>query len=293
MAEMSIGKDFMQLKSKDAVLRKARADDRARVAVVEAGATPKLRYLPVVYDQFLADRTGEFMVAEIDRAVVGCGKFSLMPDGSAWLESLRVLPEYQGLGLGKRMYERFFELARQKKASALRMYTGLNNAVSKGLAERFGFKTAATYRGAWLECGRVEPSPRSFGTVTSPERAAALMMPLKEKWTGFLVMNRTFYALTPALCAHLARQGMVYEDSANGGLVVAGARFMPEQALHLGLFKGDAAACLALALQLGGQAGAGRVSCLFPPGAGDIQDTLLASGYQLEVSDFIVMEVWV
>jgi len=66
---------------------------------------------------------------------------------------------------------------------------------------------------------------------------------------------------------------------------------MPEQALHIGVFGGDAEACLGFALRRGVEIWAGRLSCLFSPCAADVQDPLTQYGFQLEPSDFIVMEV--
>ena len=275
------------------VLRRARRGDREKTFEVESKATPNLSYLPNVFDMFVADEFGEFSVAELDGEVVACGKFTVVPDGSAWLETLRVIPERQGLGIGKRFYERFFDIARSRGVTTMRMYTGVKNAVSRGLAERFGFRLTATYRGAWAPCqpGATRAPTGAFRRVADPEKATALLMPFRERWTGFLVMNRTFYSLTPALCADLAEKGMVYEDPASGSVITLGARFMPEQALHIGVFGGDAEACLGFAMQKSSGLGVGRLSCLFPPSAADVQDSLTRYGFQLEPSDFIVMEV--
>jgi len=54
---------------------------------------------------FLNDEDGDWSVEELEGKIMGCGKYSILPDGSAWLETLRVVPEAQGLGLGKRLYE--------------------------------------------------------------------------------------------------------------------------------------------------------------------------------------------
>lgn len=274
------------------VLRKVRPADRDALIRVERGATPGLSYVPNVFDQFLADERGDFSAAEINGEVVGCARFTVMPDGSAWLETLRVLPQYQGMGIGKRFYDRFLETARQKGITTLRMYTGVRNAASKGLAERFGFRLAATYRGAFRASGPADalPAANGFVPVSAVERAEALLLPLAAQWGGFLVMNRTFYAYSPALCVHLVRQGMVFEQPGSGSLVVLGARFMPEQALHIGLFAGNVDACLAFAGQQAAKRGAARLSCLFPPAAVVVQETLLEANFQLETSDFIVME---
>jgi ribosomal protein S18 acetylase RimI-like enzyme len=279
----------------DIVLRKARKTDLEKLVEVEHGSTPGLSYVPDVFDEFVSDEVGEFIVAEADGEVVACGKFTVTPDGSAWLETLRVLPEYQGLGIGKRFYERFFEIARRLGTPAMRMYTGLSNVVSKGLAERFGFHLAASFRGAYLPIdpkGFPKPSGSTgFVQVMEPGRAEALLMPLKQKWGGFLVMNRTFFELTPALCRWLAHKGMVYEEPENGSVVTLGARFMPNAALHIGVFGGDVKACLDFAVRKGIEKGVPRLSCLFPPTAEDLQAVLTGYGFQLEKADFIVMEV--
>ncbi len=274
------------------VIRPATPADRAAVIVVEAKSTPGLQYLPQVFDQFVADPDGEFMVATIDEEVVACGKFTPLPDGSAWLETLRVIPARQGLGIGKRFYQRFFELAAAQGISTMRMYTGTQNVVSKGLAEHFGFQPAATFRGMWRPCDQatIPPTSPAFQPITDPDEATALLMPHRAAWHGFLVMNRTFYTLTPALCAALARQGQVYADPSRQSVLTLGARFMPEQALHIGLFAGDEAACLAFALHQGLARATGRLSCLLVAAATPIQATLLAHGFQRETSEFIVME---
>ena len=275
------------------VVRKARQEDREKVIRVESKATPNLSYVEAVWGLFTSDEVGEFSVAEIDGEVVACGKFTVLPDGSAWLETLRVIPKYQGLGIGKRFYERFYELARSRGVPTMRMYTGLRNAVSKGLAEFSGFRLAATYRGASLPCvqGKIPPSEGGFRLVSDPERATALLMPFRERWTGFLVMNRTFFSITPALCRHLAEKEMVYEDPASGSVVTVGARFLPERALNIGVFGGDVDQCLGFALEQGVERGVARLNCDFPPSAVDVQRALVEKGFALTESDFIVMEV--
>ncbi|MEM7800212.1 MAG: GNAT family N-acetyltransferase, partial [Chloroflexota bacterium] len=119
-------------------LRPAHLNDRSAVLAVEKKSTPSLQYLPYVYELFLNDPQGEFTVAEIGGQIVACAKFSVLPDGSGWLETIRVDPQYQGLGVGKRFYENYAAIAKRSGVSATRMYTGINNAVSAGLAARYG-----------------------------------------------------------------------------------------------------------------------------------------------------------
>ena len=84
---------------------------------------------------------------------------------------------------------------------------------------------------------------------------------------------------------------MVYEDPESRSVIALGARFMPEQALHIGAFGGDAEACLDLAMQLGTERGVESLSCLFPSSSARIQDSLAQYGFGFLESDFIVMEV--
>ncbi len=274
-------------------LRPAVPQDLGRVVFVESQATPGLRYLARVFDSFLNDQEGELSVAEVNGRLVGCGKFTVQPDGSAWLESLRVLPDYQGLGVGKRFYQRFLETARRKKITTMRMYTNIANEASKGLAERFGFQKVATYRGAWLD---LQDSPNgsdstAFRVVRNPPQATELLMPHYQQWTGFVVMNRTFYPLTPDLCVTWAAEGKVYEDRTGGSVIAFGARFMPEQALHIALAHGDMEHWLTFARQRAAELGVRRIQCMYPPSYEDMEIFLLGEGFHLDDYDCIVMEV--
>lgn len=275
----------------DIVTRRAEERDRIAILDVESKSTPGLRYLGKVFDEFAADEAGEFSVASIGGEVVGCGKFTVVPDGSAWLEALRVPPEHQGLGIGKRFYDRFFELAAQKDINIMRMYTNIGNVTSKGLAERYGFALAGTYRGMWLDCQGLEkpPSP-SFINVTDPAEATRMLMSFKDRTEGFVIMNRTFYALSPALCAAWAEEGKVYADPSTGSLIVLGARFMPEQALHIALYGGDTEACLNFAISRAIDLGVEKLQCMFPPSSIDVQKALTSRGFSQDSYDCIVME---
>jgi ribosomal protein S18 acetylase RimI-like enzyme len=272
------------------VLRRARPEDREKVVWVESLSTPNLSYVPHVWDMFLRDVEGDWTVAEIDGEVIGCGKYTLLPDGSAWLETLRVVPQRQGLGVGKRLYEHWFELSRKKGVKTMRMYTGVRNVVSKGLAERYGLRVAETFRGTLMKTPPETHAEHGFRQIRDPERATELLMRHSGAWGGWLVMNRTFYRLSPALCGHLAERGMVYTDLDTGSVVAVGARFMPRHGLHIGLFAGDAEACLGFAAQKAAENGVERLHCLFPSHVLGVEEALTSFGFRLEPADFMVME---
>jgi ribosomal protein S18 acetylase RimI-like enzyme len=274
-------------------LRRASPGDREGVIEVESQATPNLSYLPEVFDLFVTDDLGEFLVAEVDGELVACGKYTILPDGSAWLETLRVKPEYQGEGIGKRFYKRFFEIAQRQDVGILRMYTGVNNVVSKGLAESFGFRQAARFKEAKLplEQGEMDETSKTFKRVEDWQRAASLLLSRYENWGEFLVLNRTFYEFNHATCSYLGREGMVYEDPTDEIFIALGARFMPERGLHIPLFGVDMESGLEFAINKGIEGERNNLTCLFPYSSRKIQRTLKNFGFNIGASDLLVMEV--
>lgn len=307
------------------IIRRAVAEDLDKIVEVEHKATPGLQYLGDVFELFAFDKVGEFSVAELEGKIVACGKFTVMPDGSAWLESLRVTPEHQGLGIGKQFYQRFFELAPKRAVKTMRMYTNSGNVVSKGLAERFGFQLADTHRGMFCQMTEVEPntvskglakrfdsqpadthrgmfwqmteiepshsSDASFLKITDPDKAIELLMPYQKQWGAFLVMNRTWYQFNAATLRALATQEKVYATPKADSVMILGARFMPEKALHIGLYGGCKETCLSFAQKRARELGVKRLVCMFPPALTHVEQDLTRYGFMRESYDCIVMEV--
>jgi GNAT superfamily N-acetyltransferase len=271
------------------VLRKATQKDREQTIWVESQSTPNLSYVPHVWDMFINDTEGDWSVESVDGELAGCGKYSILPDGSAWLETLRVIPQRQGLGLGKRLYEHWLRLSEEKGVTAMRMYTGINNAVSSGLAERYGLSTVETFHGVKME-QKPFKTTHSFRPVTDVEEATALLLPLGEKWGNWIVLNRTYYKWGPEMCKWLTEKGMVYKDD-EGNVVVMGARFMAEYQLHIGLFHGDAETCLGFAKANASNIGVKTIHCLYPQRFNEIEKRLLDNEFVMEPAPFIVKEI--
>ena len=106
-----------------------------------------------------------------------------------------------------------------------------------------------------------------------------------------MVMNRTFYKWSKELCKWLAENDMIYLDKANGNVVVMGGRFMRDKQLHIGLYNGDHEKCLKFAHVTGIVKGVDSIHCLYPSTKSVIEEALLYSGFEMEPSPFIVMEI--
>jgi RimJ/RimL family protein N-acetyltransferase len=209
-------------------LRKATAEDKVKVLDVESKSTPNLRYLPYVYDDWRIEKYGDLSVVELDGEIIGVGKYTRLPDESVWLEALRVTLAKQGIGAGKCLYEHWFQLAKEQNIKTMRMYTNVSNVKSKGLAERYGLRVQGTYREALMPLKDVASISETvaFRQVNDSKEATKLLTDQSERWGGFLVINRTFYKLNPAIYKYLTEQGMVYKETATGSTITLGSRFM-------------------------------------------------------------------
>ena len=127
-------------------LKKANREDKDECLLIEKAAMNDLCYLDHVWNYFNTTK-GDLTCAYVDGIMAGIGKFTLLHDGSGWLETLRVDPKYQGLGVGKEIYNNYFEQAKRYGCKSMAMYTGSTNIVSAALASRFNLTIAQSFRG--------------------------------------------------------------------------------------------------------------------------------------------------
>ena len=159
--------------------RKGTLADIERLVEIEESAVSGGYYL---YDNrhFYFDgilNKGEMVVAlNEEEHPVGIGQYSILPDGSGWLECLRVEKQWQSQGAGKAIYRRYMALAEETNAPSVAMFTGRKNLASKGLAEKHGFHLAAAYMGYDLALpGAVKEIVTGFHLVVDEEEAVKLL----------------------------------------------------------------------------------------------------------------------
>ena len=270
------------------VCRAGRWEDLPRLLEIEQGATPGLLYLEDVKEEFFDPDRGELIVAETEGVPAGFVHISLQADGAAWLETLRVDPAYQKQGCGTALWKAMMTAAEKYRVPAMRMYTGRTNIASYTLARRNGLDIAAETLEATLLAQHVEKAASpAFEPLDFPQAAALL----SKYWAGFdevACLNRTFYKGNAATVRMLCGEGMVYgcEDS----VVVLGRRFKNVDALHIGLFGGDVAACLAFAKQKLLETGLSKLVCMIPLHREDLKAALADAGFTVPERSIIMME---
>lgn len=272
-------------------IRPATMMDMERAVFVEGKATPNLHYLERVFKDWL-DEDNSLLVAEIDEELVGVGKFSVMPDHSAWLETLRVLPDFQGRGIGKAFYNEFLKLASLNGIKRLGMYTTPDNSASKGLAEINGFKLKGAFLGysMSIDDGFLKEGDSTFEKFNDSEAAYNLMSRDENVWNSYFIMNRTFLRSTRELISDWTKKGFIYYDAVSGSVIAMGSRFLPEQGIHIAYISGDIHRSLTFAATKAAEQRIPKLQCMFPEDNIRLSSALKDFGFQPDTYSCIVME---
>lgn len=263
-------------------------EDMAEAVRVEKETMGDYVYLEDAWHYFNSLRGGLICVSHEER-MVGIGRFSVLPDGSGWLETLRVIPEYQRKGVGREIYQKYVALAQENNCPSMAMFTGVNNVSSSALAEVFGLKTAAQHRGYHLtdlEGG----NPHEFVHI-GWRRAVELILPMKQEYNDYMTFNRTFYHINEANAKQFAIEGKVFEDRESASFIVCGARFQHHAALHIAMMGGDYDKCIDFAVNYAKAQGLKKISCTYAIENEKLENALKARGFAADKSDLITKEV--
>lgn len=270
--------------------RKAGMADLEAMLAIEASAIPGYGYLYENRDFYFdgVQNRGEMVLAELDGVPVGMGQYSVLPDGSGWLEILRVDKPHQRMGAGRAIYERYMQLAKETNAPSVAMFTGWKNVASRGLAEQNGFSLAASmceFAKSLTDGSADDGILSEFRRVDDP--AEAFRRIHEKRWGRFMALNRTFFHYNEPLYAYLCERGMVYTDGENTAVV--GCRMLKQRGYHVGWFDGDAARCIALAEAVTRREGLSKLTVMLPPDNEALHGAVKAAGFE-PTGELIVME---
>lgn len=263
-------------------------DDMEECVRVERETMGNYCYLEDAWHYFSNQRGGLAAVYHEDR-MVGIGRFTVLFDGTGWLETLRISPKWQGQGAGKAVYEMYKQLAKENGCPSMAMFTGVNNKVSAGLAAFNGLSKAAEHRGYHLTdlSGGEAHGFKHVGW----QRAVELIVPMMDEYNNYMVFNRTFYHVNEENAKGFAMEGKVFEDRESESFIVCGARFQHQVTLHIAMMGGDYGKCLDFAVNYAKAQGLEKVSCTFAIENEKLEQALKARGFTAEPSDLITMEI--
>lgn len=122
------------------IVRAARASDKEAVVAFSAQIWAGYDYLPRVWDHWLEEPHGAFLVAELDGKPVGTDKITVLAPGEVWLEGLRVDPHHRGKGIARALNKRAMEIVAELRPTTVRFSTAADNWASRHMGEEAGFR---------------------------------------------------------------------------------------------------------------------------------------------------------
>ena len=147
------------------VIRRARPSDKDAILEVSSSIWGGEDYLPLVWDRWMADRDGAFLVVTHDGKPIGSSKITLLAPGEVWLEGLRLHTSFHGRGLSHRIHSATFREASRLKPRSVRYSTWIGNEASRHIAEKYGFWLVAVTTWMWGSVGRRSPLRSRLATA--------------------------------------------------------------------------------------------------------------------------------
>lgn len=220
-------------------VRPATPEDRARILAISAQIWEGEDYVPLVLDRWLAQ--GGLVVAELDGAVAGFAKMTLLAPGEVWLEGLRVDPAHRGKGVAKAIAHHQLAAARALNPRSIRFATAEVNAESLHIARSQGFQEIARF--TYVE-GPVQDTapPEGVSPIRDPAPAWEFIRSSSayRAARGLLGWGWRFPELTPERLTELIAQGRAFGvgDPREGLLILLPDPYAPESFASVAFLDG-------------------------------------------------------
>lgn len=126
-------------------VRPARAEDKDTVLAFCAHTWEWGDYIEQVWDEWLQDPTGQLFVAALDERPVGVTHMRMLNETDAWLEGMRVDPDYRNQGIAKALNTASLEEAMRRGATNARLATESTNDASIHLMENIHMRQVGSF----------------------------------------------------------------------------------------------------------------------------------------------------
>ena len=131
-------------------LRDARPADRRAVFEFCRNTWPGYGdYIQLVWDDWMKEKGGRFILAELKGKPVGIAKVSEFSKGEVWLQGLRVDPSLRKRGIANQINLEVLRTVKRMNPRKVRYCTATRNWASRRIGEKFGFTLAARFRFFW------------------------------------------------------------------------------------------------------------------------------------------------
>lgn len=207
--------------------RKLKHEDYADIVDICKDIWDGTDYLPELFHGWVEDR-GLFLGAvDTDTGrVIGTDKYSILHDGTGWLEGLRTHKAYRGRGIGRELSVRTFEAAledlRKGKINKIAFSTHISAVESITLMKSMGFRLEQAYTFLYkdYECIKDGLGLEAFTVEDwAPSYEEFKELPYIRRRNGMLPFTFTFQEPTPALYRELLEGGCFISVNGYKGLI--------------------------------------------------------------------------
>src|SRR5438034_11761320 len=126
-------------------IRPARAEDREAALAFCTQTWSWGDYIGYVWDKWLHNPNGQLLVATADSKPVGVANMQMLDKTNAWLESLRVDPDYRRQGIARALTEESLLKALRRGATCARLMIESTNEVSIQLADSMHMRRVGSF----------------------------------------------------------------------------------------------------------------------------------------------------
>ena len=229
-------------------VRPARADDKDAVLDFCQNTFSWGDYIADVWDTWSTDLRGQLLVGQLDQKPVGVLHLAFLESGAAWMEGIRVHPDFRRRGVGSAMDSAALIRARERGAVTARLVTSAKNKAAQEMLETEGYACIAHFI-EW----EAKPARRQFSAARVATSSDATQ--LLELWDDSV--GRVAHGLVPDQQWHwdtLTRTRLLSQiDAGHVRIVEGGFAFLlandEEDASGMSLqsLAGDAKSMLSLA----------------------------------------------
>jgi GNAT superfamily N-acetyltransferase len=239
-------------------IRPARPGDRPAMERISSHTWDWGDYIPLVWDEWLADEQGVVLVGDLGEETVALSKIAFLAPDEVWLEGMRVDPEFRRHGIASRFLEYSVAYAREHGARVVRLATTGDNTAVHLIAAHAGMDCIGTYA-LWA----AEPLPDGGSpTFLTPAHVAQVQAFLEH--SPVLARNHGLYSaewiweeLSAERLARFLERGQVAARLGPEGTPVALATIHPDlddERLWVGFADGQPREVAGLAAEIRAQA---------------------------------------
>jgi ribosomal protein S18 acetylase RimI-like enzyme len=167
-------------------------------------------YIQEVFDDWLADPSGEFTAALIEDQVVAIAKLTDLGNGEWWFEGLRVDPDFRRRGIASALNRYHVNLARRLGGKVIRYMTGGENVGSQAIGARVGFQHTITFAAQVAAASDEFDAPSKLTAADVPAILAWLDSPLVRYQHGAYREAWSAKTLTEAAITYMISEGRAF-----------------------------------------------------------------------------------